>query len=494
MSYPSERVSTSGKPRAGFRARAFRIAASIFVVCVLMSAARPVFAEEAVGPLDGPVRRYVVWPLAFVDEAEQWRQFSFVPFYVNRESADGSEKRVQFLWPIWLYRRSGKDVSIRLLPVYTYWKDYFTYKGAEANDVHYMLFPFIFGSESPDEGKSFAFFPIGGKMKNFLGRDEIGFFLFPLYMEYSKGEMRQRNYLWPVLSFSEGGGYDGFRLWPLYGRFEKEGEFRRDFRLWPIYSRQRFDLDKEQTGERMMLFPLFAREDSASRRYRSVLWPFFGHDINYARDFEEWSAPWPFYVKTRGTIHQNRLWPFYGYKRTVDRESWFVAWPFLQRRETDITENAHLREFRFMPIVSYETETTASGEIVSHKERVWPLWRYRRSEDGSSRFKMLSLLWFSDERGFERAFSPLWTIYDRVEEPDGDRKVRALWGLIKHSREGSRGQTRIPLVYSRVSDTETGMEEARLFGGLIASVREGEQRKIKLFYFKNPFCGESPQP
>lgn len=496
MSYPSEPFSscdgTMGRRPLRMFGIAARAAAAIFAVCALMSASASAFAEQHGAQTEQAARRYIVWPLVFVDETEGWRQFSLVPFYVKRESADLSEKRVQFLWPIWMYRRSGKDVSIRVLPVFTYWKDYFTYHGAEAHDLHYMLFPFIYGSESPDEGKSFAFFPIAGKMKNFLGRDEIGFFLFPLYMEYTKNELRQRNYLWPVLSFSEGGGYDGFRLWPLYGHFEKQGEFRREFALWPIYSHQKFDLDKEQSGERMMVFPLFAREDSAARRYRSVLWPFFAHEENYARDFEEWSAPWPFYVKTRGTIYQNRLWPLYGYKRADDEEAWFLAWPFFRRREYDIDEDSHIREVRLTPLVFYETETSDSGETISHKERVWPLWRFRRFEDGSSRFRMLSLLWFSDERGFERAYSPLWTIYDRVEESDGDRKVRALWGLIRHERRGARGETRIPLLYSRVSDTETGMEEARLFGGLIASVKEGETRKIRLFRFGSLRVEASP--
>jgi hypothetical protein len=456
----------------------------------------PAFAEQSgeaeapdnssAAPADSPIRDYVVWPLMFSDETEEWRQFSFVPFYVERTSADGLEKRVHVLWPIYMYRRSGEDVSIRLFPIYTYWKDYFPYQGRREHDLHYMLFPIIFGSESPEDGKSFALFPIGGKMRNFLGRDEIGFVLFPLYLEYTKGELRQRNYLWPVLSFSEGGGYSGFRIWPLYGYFEQPGVFRRKFVLWPIYSHQTFDLDKEQSGERTMLFPLFAREDSATRRYRSILWPFFGHEENFARNFEEYSAPWPFVVITRGDVHQTRLWPLYGYKRTADGETWSLLWPFWRRKEYAIVEDEHIREVRLNPIIYYETITDESGEILKHRERVWPLWRYRQNEDGSTRFRMLSLFWFDDERGFERQYSPLWTIYDRSEQPDGDSQTRVLWGLIRHTRSGSQSETRIPLLFSRVADTEKGVEEARIFGGLIASVREGDMRKLRLFRFGAP--------
>lgn len=439
--------------------------------------------EPPAAEADQPVRDYIVWPLIFMDETEAWRQFSFVPFYIERTSPDDSEKRVQFLWPIWMYRRSGKDVSIRLLPFYTYWKDYFPYDGDEAYDLHYMLFPIIFGSESPEDGKSFAFFPIGGKMRNFLGRDEIGFVLFPLYMEYTKRELHQRNYLWPVLSFSEGDGYSGFRVWPLYGYFEREGVYRREFVLWPIYSHQTFDLDKEHSGERLMVFPLFAREDSARRRYRSVLWPLFGHEENFARNFEEYSVPWPFIVITRGDVYQTRLWPLYGYKRADDQETWFLLWPFGRRREYALAEDVHVHEVRFNPIIYNETVTNDAGAIESRKERVWPLWRFRRYEDGSTRFRMLALLWFDDERGFGPQYSPLWTIYDRSQQPDGDCETRALWGLIHHSRSGTQSETRIPLLFSRVADTEKGTEETRIFGGLIAGVREGEMRKLRLFRF-----------
>ena len=499
MSYISQRFSPHAKPAGDGLPQSLRNVlfdlSAIVLVCVVFLASVPAFAEQiedadadvqANSPVleaDRPIRDYIIWPLIFVDEAEAWRQFSFVPFYVERKSSDDSDKRVHVLWPIYMYRRSGKDVSIRVVPFFTYWKDYFTYAGNREHDLHYMLFPIIFGSESPENGKSFALFPIGGKMRNFLGRDEIAFVLFPLYLEYTRGELRQRNYLWPVLSFSEGGGYNGFRLWPLYGYFEQQDKYRRQFALWPIYSHQTFDLDKEQSGERTMVFRLFAREDSARRRYRSILWPFFGHEENFARNFEEYSAPWPFIIITRGDVHQTRLWPLYGYKRADDEEMWSLLWPFWRRREFAIAQDEHVREVRLNPIVYYETITSDSGEIIKHRERVWPLWRFRRYKDGSTRFKMLSLLWFSDERGFERQYSPLWTIYDRAEQPDGDCQTRALWGLIQHDRSGAQSETRVPLLFSRVADAENGVEEARILGGLIASVREGEMRKLRLFRF-----------
>lgn len=498
MSKPSPPPSPLRDPAAGGLRREFRKAAPDAATAVLIFAfvlaSVSAFAEETgasafeskapVAEQDRPVRHYVVWPLIFVDEAAEWRQFSFVPFYVEREASDDSQKRVQFLWPIYMYRRSDRDVSIRVIPFFTYWKDVYLYASGEEYDLDYMLFPIIFGSASTEEGRHFALFPIAGKINHFLGRDEIRFFLFPLYMGYTKGELRQRNYLWPVLSFSGGGDYSGFRLWPLYGYFERGGEYRNEFVLWPIYSHRRFDLDKEQSGERMMMFPIYAREDSRVRRYRSILWPFFAHERNYAANFEERSMPWPFIVITRGDVHRTQVWPLYGYKRSGDRETWFFLWPFWWRQEYINGDDFKVNESLLLPFIYSKTKVSDSGETIDYKKRVWPLWRFHRFEDGSTRFRMLSLLWFADERGFERPYSPLWTIYDRAEEPGGDSQTRALWGLIRHTRRGARTETRIPLLFSRVADTEQDAAETKILGGLIAGVREGGRRKLRLLHFR----------
>jgi hypothetical protein len=470
------------------------------ILLVFISISTPAFAEEteeaeteqtasdcASLEEDRPDRRYIAWPLVFSDETPEWSQFSFVPFYVARETVDGSEERSQFLWPMYMHRRSGQDVSTRIFPLYTYRRDVYAYSDGERYNMKYMLFPFVFGGDSTEDGRYFAFFPFGGEIKNFLGRDEISFALFPLYMRHSKGEMAQRNYLWPVLSFSQGGGYDGFRFWPFYGYMEREGQYRNEFIMWPIYGRQRFDFHREQSGERMMVLPFYAREDSRSKRYRAVLWPFFSHERNYARNFEERAMPWPFIVIARGDFHRTQIWPFYGYTRAGSEETRFFLWPIGRWRQyekgSQNGETTSVSETSIMPFVFSRTEKNASGEVTKHKERIWPLWRLNREGDGSTRLRMLSLFWFADERGFERQYSHLWTIYEREQEPGGDSKVRALWGLFRRERCGSRSETRIPLLFSRVSDSANGASETKVLGGLIAGINEGGKRRLKLFHF-----------
>ncbi len=498
MSYPSDVFFQRRRAAGGAFFRAFHSAApalaAVVLFCTFSMAAASVFAEEEgtiakeAGCLtpayENPSRRYVAWPLIFIDETADWRQFSFIPFYVQRETVDASEERTQLLWPIYMRRRSDDDVTIRVVPFYTYRKSVFAYADGEQYDLNYMLFPFIFGSDSTEEGRAFALFPIAGRLNSFMGRDQIRFLLFPLYMDYQKGEMQQRNYLWPILSFSEGGGYNGFRLWPLYGHMEREGKYQNKFALWPIYSRQEFDLDKEQSGERLMVFPFYAREESRAKSYRSVLWPFFSREQNYLGGFERRSMPWPFVVMARGDFHQTQLWPLYGYKSTEGRESKFLLWPFWRTSHNVEADSSSMSDVYLAPIIHFRTKKTAEGDVTEHKERVWPLWRFQKYEDGSERFRMLSLLWFDDERGFEREYSPLWTIYERKEDPDGDNHINALFGLVRHKRCGPRAEMRIPLLFSRISDSEKDFKESKILGGLITSTKDAKGRRIRLLRFR----------
>jgi len=496
---PSHKEPPGGCTSSARRHAVLGSVAFFLALTILLSPAFASAAEEEAGisPVvsaqenSAPARNYIVWPLVYVDETVEWRQSSFIPFYVEREAADDSEKRVQFLWPIFLYRRSERDVSVRVVPFFTYWKDVYAYTDGEEYDTEYMLFPFIYGSDSSEEGRSFALFPIGGKLRNFLGRDEIGFFLFPLYLEYRKGELYQRNYLWPILSFSEGGGSKGFRLWPLYGYSERPGEYRSEFALWPIYSRQKFDLDKEQAGERVLIFPIYAREDSRAKHYRSVLWPFFGYERNFAGNFEERSAPWPFIVITRGDVYGTRLWPLYGFRKTEDSQTRFLLWPFWRKSEYAIDEELKIHETLLVPFWSSRSEIYGSGEIRVHRTRFWPLWRFRRFEDGSTRLRVLSLLWFNDERGFERQYSPLWTIYERETAPGGAGRASAFWGLYRRNSGGGRSEARVPFLFSRTIDSERDLEETKIFGGLLATTKRDGKRRLRLFHFSNHERGEN---
>lgn len=442
----------------------------------------PRAAEESAGETE-PVVTKGLWPILSWEETDRWRQFSFRPFYVSRESRDKSEKRVQFLYPFYLYKRNEQDVTVRIFPLYSYWKDVYEYEEGVETETDYMLFPILFGGESTEEGSYSAVFPVAGKLNHFLGRDEIRFYLFPLYMEYTKDELHQRNYLWPILSFSEGGGCDGFRLWPLFGNFEKEGEYRKEFALWPIYHHQTFDLDKDQSGERTLVFPFYGRETSARRDYWTVLWPFFTYEDNFAKNYQERWMPWPFIATTRGEVYRTRVWPLYGYTRAADSEKRFVLWPFWNQNIIELEEDIERHETFLVPVWSSKSDISASKGVIRHKHKLWPLWKFRRTEDGATYFRMLSLLWFDDAIDFERQYSPLWTIYERETTATGASRTYALWRLYRHEEKDGMSRTHIPLLYSSSEDIEQGGRNMKILGGLFGTSRTETQRTLQMLYF-----------
>jgi hypothetical protein len=389
---------------------------------------------------------------------------------------------VQFLWPLYLFRRDGKDITIRIFPLYTYWRDVYEYRAGTEINTEYMLFPIVFGGTTTEAGSYFAVFPVGGELKHFLGRDEIHFILFPLYLSWKKGELRQRNYLWPVLSFSGGGGYSGFRLWPLYGFFEKENEFRSEFIGWPIYNHQEYDLDQEQPGERLLVFPFYAREDNTRRTYRAVLWPFFTYENNRARNFVERGMPWPFVVIARGDIERTQYWPLYGRRKAGDTETTFIAWPFWSRR-SETANGIQEREMKLLPVYDAKTRLSEEDDVLYHKVRAWPLWRFRRYEDGSTYFRSLALLWFDDEQGFERQYAPLWSLYERSTTPDGEKRTYALWRFFQQVRTPEQTKTRIPLLFHYESDRGNDSRKMQILGGLFGFDREEDKRNLQVLYF-----------
>jgi hypothetical protein len=59
-------------------------------------------------------------------------------------------------------------------------------------------------------------------MKNKYAKDEINFFMFPLFLQTKNYGVTNNNFLWPFIGVYSGNGVEGGRLWPLYG-YKKRG-------------------------------------------------------------------------------------------------------------------------------------------------------------------------------------------------------------------------------------------------------------------------------
>jgi hypothetical protein len=201
-------------------------------------------------------------------------------------SADGDRGDVHVLPPLFAWHRWGADRKWQLLQ----WLSGSNVDAIEAPDTkRFQLFPFVFWQDSPDDTRDYrALFPIYGRVKGRLFRDEAEFLLFPLWLESRKGSVRTRNVLFPFLHLRDGPGMLGWQFFPLVGHERLESGTRtnlsdevvvtpghdKTFALWPIWFRNRVGLGTTNEGRVDAVLPLWYAERTPARDHTSVMWPF----------------------------------------------------------------------------------------------------------------------------------------------------------------------------------------------------------------------------
>jgi hypothetical protein len=302
----------------------------------------------------------------------------------------------------------------------------------KGGDNKFSLFPFLFYGRTEDRGNYFAFFPLGGKIYDLFGRDEIRFALFPAYSQTRKKGTTVTNLLWPVFARVSGEDESGLKVWPLFGTAEKQGVYRKRFYLWPIFFRYDLRLDSADPMHRRVIFPLFVGEESPQLSSRTYLWPFFSHLEDRRKDYEEWNFPWPLFRIAHGAFKESvRFLPLYANERTGSLHKRWYLWPVYKIEETR-TELLERRRDRVLYFLYSDIRERALEEDTLRKREVslWPLFTYERIR-GVSHFHTLSLLepFFPENRGIERNWSPLWRLYQRKWDTHGNEVSSFLWNL-----------------------------------------------------------------
>ncbi|RLB68161.1 MAG: hypothetical protein DRH08_01740 [Deltaproteobacteria bacterium] len=346
---------------------------------------------------------------------------------------------------------------------------------------HY-LFPFLFYGEE-EQGTYMAFFPIGGTLYNWFGKDRIFFTLFPLYSRTERKTQQIDNVLWPFFAKISGENESGYKFWPIYGSSRKEGVYRKKFFLWPIFFSESLKLDSDNPREIRAAWPLYISQDSPEKTSTTVLWPFFSYTEDRVKGSQSWNAPWPLVRVTKGEkYHGLKILPFFS-DETIDvkRERWYI-WPIykIEEMNSDLIERRrdrilfflyqHLRERKF--------ETGDSR----HRVDLWPLFGYRE-KNGVSFLHVLALIetFFPENDGIERSWAPLWRIYQQKWDQQGNNVISLLWNLYWYERqEGNVAWELFPLFeYRKESVHEI---DVSFLKGLI-SYRNGDTGKqLNLFY------------
>ena len=167
-----------------------------------------------------------------VSDSASNRFWAIRPFVSRRVNPSESVGGQEFLWPVGSTRDLRGESHWRVLTALGTDFDPTNPEGRYRT----WIFPFFYWGRSAESNGYAAFFPIGGEIREFLGRDKIDFALFPIWGHSTIGEAETTSLFWPIYSRTTGDGMDRFRIFPIYGRSTREDEWEKRFILWPFWT------------------------------------------------------------------------------------------------------------------------------------------------------------------------------------------------------------------------------------------------------------------
>ncbi len=431
--------------------------------------------------LDAADRTRALGPLLEAQHAPDGSTFAAVrPFYSQTLDTGRDRCLREILWPIGMVKTLRGDCDWRFFPAFGH--DF------DANDPdsrhRWWIFPLLFGGQDAHGEKYFAFFPLGGRLNEFLGRDHITFVLFPLYARSDVKGIKTVNWFWPIYSRTRGLGVERFRVFPFYGTSGKKGIWRKRFIMWPFWTSVQYDYEDIDFGGGFILFPLFGKIDVGERHSRMLIPPFIKWE--WAPGYRAVNCPWPFFQFEKGAVDMFRVWPLWG-RRTVDETTTkgFTLWPLYTWGNVKRGESRVITR-RLAPVVFSEKRVSpgkdGAPEVVDARQfKLWPLFGYRREGDVMC-FRAPALWPLRDVPAVERNLAPLWTLFSR-ERRGAAHETEFLWGLVRHrvDADGSRFS-----LFPFFSTARGASGEARawsLLGGLVGYEREGLNKRVRLLYW-----------
>jgi len=409
---------------------------------------------------------------------------SLFPFYDNRTTDEGSFFAVRPLYSHTVLNEKGVEVSDYLWPLYSrkefkdeqssralfFWYTHkFDSKDASPRSRNWLLPVYFQGCDVNGKGY-FALFPLGGTIKEFLGRDEIMFVLFPAFGKSRINDVKTTSVFWPIYSRTRGAGIERDRVFPIYGKSVLDGKYEKQFVLWPFWTSADYFYPGD-SGKSWLLFPLCGRSKLEHESTWWVIPPFFRFTDGVKQD--RLFCPWPFIQKITSERHSKfYIWPLWGedqYSAGPTRRT-FLLWPLLWSEKAG-DENL-LKTHRMALPFFYQDYTVRREEGVELEKltkvssywKIWPLMSWQREGD-VSRFRILEFWPLKNSPPIERNWAPLWTLYKRTNA-DGVVRKDILW-FVWHSEVAPAAEHK----------------EWSLLKGLLAYKRDGEKQNLRLFYF-----------
>ena len=423
------------------------------------------------------MRRAVLFALLFLFQGS-----SLFAFWPISWELDGQKN---YLGPLISYEEEGEQSHVTVRPFLSSYdspddytllfplgkstleKSYFApfymrHAGVGEHDT--TLFPFFWGQTGE---KSYGgVFPLYGRLYHRFRRDEIGFFLWPLY-SYSVGDSTTTtNVLWPLLSFYSG-HEEGFKLGPLYGHREWGDERKATFVLWPFFIKDDKFINTDNPVSSVWAMPFYMQTTSPHSSFHAVLWPLFTY--TKVKDRTEIKAPWPIFSHTSGPSEEAlSLWPLYSHTKSDKDEVTYVLWPIYKEWERHPGDDSTWAETRILLLDRYTVDDR--GTFLN----VWPFFEYRSYRKEEETFFFPSLLPWRN-KDFDRIMRPLLTLYEFRKT--GDKSVsNLLYGFYTKEQEGETWKRRLAFLFE-VKREKKGMG-FQVLSGLFGV----DSTRVKLFY------------
>ncbi len=429
--------------------------------------------------LDSGWRTEAAGPLFYEQQKDSEKTWAFPPFYSRAKNPDVEYREDDFLYPLLSYDSYGQEYRWQFFEIWSF------AGGQQPDDDHekrFTIFPVYFQQRAPDTNLNYtALIPFYGHLQNRLYRDKIFFVMFPLYSETRKKDVVNDNYLYPFFNVRHGDGMTGWQFWPFVGAEHKivttvTNGFGDEifvpghdsfFVLDPFFFTQTEGIGTDDPEKIWASLPLYLQSRSPLRDSTDVLWPFFSWIDDRGKKYREWQGPWPFVVFARGEGKTtSRVWPLFSRSHNAIQESDSYVWPVFTFKRTH-SDPLDLRRTR---VLFYFFENTVEKNTVTGAEKrrvdAWPFFTYHHDFNGNTRLQILALLEpvVPDNRGIERNWSPLWSIWVSENNPQtGAGSQSLLWNLYRR-------------------ETAPASKKCSLLFGLFQYQSDADMKRLRLFY------------
>jgi hypothetical protein len=429
--------------------------------------------------LDSGQRTEAMGPLYYSQQKNSESTWGLPPFFSHDVDPAVESREDDFLYPLLTYDRYGREYRWQLIQL-------LSFSGGQLPDdsgkKRFTIFPFYFQQRSPVTNENYtALVPFYGHINDRLFRDKIFFVLFPIYGQSQKRDVVTDNYLYPVFHLRHGDGLSGWQFWPLVGSEHKDVTTQTNgfgdvstvpghdsfFALWPIYYKTAAGVGTDDPEKSWGALPLTAQLRSPQRDSTSVLWPFFTWIDERGKKYHEWEGPWPFVIFARGEGKTtSRVWPLFSQSHNKTMESDSYLWPLYQYHDfhNDALDQQRTRVMFYLYVNVKEKNLQTGAE--KRRLDMWPFFVSRRDFNGNSRLQILAPLEsvLANNRGIERNWSPLWSLWRAENNPKTGASSRSLlWNLYR-------------------CDTTPTSKKCSLLFGLIQYQVDGANKKWRLFY------------